>query len=536
MKPKVAGADAPPRGWAVLTRWWRRWRDSARQVRGLQQERAALQAALQRRRRHDEVRRAELQELRALLRRQRGEAAPAVPAPPRGDTAQPSAWPLPATPRSGTMEQIARIEAHMAQHWAGPAVAPNDAVPTPAPAVPEARQGGPGAAAAPRLAIDIVHPDPRGAMAMQAWLGHPALTELAVAFANGRFEVVQRGLHAMQQRSDDALLACVAGRLKLDLLWALSDREGYEAWAAQWAQRCGQPVLPWPVQVAATAATPGPRRVWRCPAHLGVAELQMWTTQGEPDGLDWCALETIDAEAAAALLERWQRWADEARVLTMAGTGVLLRRLKEATPSGRADVEPLWWRLRLAALRLLDRRASYDLVALDAYATAGLVLPSWQPPRALVVEVQALPEPALAAAPAAVEPVPVEAADEHDFPAVATALADWAPSQPAAAAPAAPASVTLDGVLCGDVGPVLARLDDALLRHEAAAGDTVPLLHIDAQGLRRLDFAAAGALLQWLLAARARGVRTEWHGVAPLVGLLLHTVGIDQVAEVRLRQ
>ncbi|MFN3958059.1 MAG: hypothetical protein ACK4Q6_11180, partial [Tepidimonas ignava] len=67
MEPKVAGADAPPRGWAVLTRWWRRWRDSARQVRGLQQERAALQAALQRRRRHDEVRRAELQELRALL-------------------------------------------------------------------------------------------------------------------------------------------------------------------------------------------------------------------------------------------------------------------------------------------------------------------------------------------------------------------------------------------------------------------------------------------------------------------------------------
>ncbi|TSE23118.1 STAS domain-containing protein [Tepidimonas aquatica] len=535
MEPKVAGADAPPRGWAALVRWWRRWRDSTRQVRGLQEERAALQAALQRRRHHDEVRRAELQELRALLRQQRGEAAPAPPRPPRGDTEQASAWPLPATPRSGTMEQIARIEAHMAQQWGGvPTAPPHEA----APATAE-RAAGPaeaGAARVPRLAIDIVHPDPRGAVAMQAWLGHPALTELAVAFANGRFEVVQRGLQTMLQRSDDALLACVAGRLKLDLLWALCDREGYDAWAAQWAQRCGQPVLPWPVQVPATPATPGPQRVWRCPARLRADDVQAWATHAEPDGLDWRALETIDAAAAAVLLPCWQRWADEPRVLTMAGTGVLLRRLKEATPSGRADVEPMWWRLRLAALRLLDRRASYELVALDAYATAGLVLPPWQAPRALVVEVQALPEPAAVAPVAVAEPVPVpvEAADEHDFPAMATALADWVPSQPASIP--TPTTVALEGVLCGDIGPVLARLDDALLRHEAAAGDTVPLLHIDAQGLRRLDFAAVGALLQWLLAARARGVRTEWHGVAPLVGLLLHTVGIDQVAEVRLRQ
>lgn len=486
-------------------------------MRGLREERAALHSALQRKRHYDEVRHAELDELRALLLRQRGE----LPAEPlAGGFGAPaevaSAWPTPPPPRTRTIEQIARIEAQMARQWQEAGVPAAPAVDAPQ----AARSGA-------QLSIDVAQPEVRAATAVEAWLGHPALTEAAVAFANGRLEAARQALAALQEQTEDAALACVAGRLLLDLLWAQGDMAGFENGAEQWAERWGQAPPVWPVQgEPATDAMPPPlvRHPWSCPHDLTAAALQGWAQQ-PPDALDWRGLQTLHDEAAAAgLLQALEQWADEPRVLCMAGAQRLQRLLKAATPSGRADVPLLWWRLRLALLRLLDRRAAYELAALDALASVGLPPSPWRAPRARVVEVESLP-------PAVEEDLPAEQADEQEFPALATAVADWAASQP----PADTVGVAIEGVVAGDAGPVLARLDAALLRREGAA-ETAPLLVIDAQGLQRLDFAAAGALLQWLLAARARGVRVQWHGVAPLIGLLLHAVGIDEVAQVRLRQ
>lgn len=110
-------------GW--WSRIWRRLRagaspDSA--VRGLDEERRALKAAILRKRHNDRVRHEELNELRAWIHAQRAAAGPAD-APPvmppslsgaagvRGGGAPPESDP------SRTIEQIARIEAQMAQHW-----------------------------------------------------------------------------------------------------------------------------------------------------------------------------------------------------------------------------------------------------------------------------------------------------------------------------------------------------------------------------------------------------------------------------------
>ncbi|MCS6811900.1 MAG: STAS domain-containing protein [Tepidimonas sp.] len=518
--PRGSAEGAPRRWWSGWRRWWPGAADAADdQVRGLREERAALQAALQRRRRHDQVRQAELDELRALLLQQRGETVPpraeAAPTEPADGA---SAWPTPAAPRTRTIEQIERIEAQMAQHWPAPSEE-SQAAATPVPAQ--------------RLAIDLVHPPLRANAGVEAWLGHPALTEVAVAFANGRLQAVRQRLTALQSQSEDTALACVAGRLLLDLLWAMGDLAGFEACAAEWAERFGQAPPVWPVQQPrAGVPAPSPRRPWVAPARLQAAALEGWDGPSAPDALDWRPLQAIEASAVVLLAQTLQRWLEEPRVLCMAGVQQLLRVLKAATPSGQPQVGVDPWRLRLEVLRLLDRRGAYELVALDALASVGLPPQPWQPPRARVVDVQELPT-------ATPEPAPPAGgtvlADEHEFPAVSTLAADWAP-EPAEPDAARPACVIVDGVLTGDIGAVLARLDAALLQHEPGADEAAPLLVIDAQGLQRLDFAAAGALLQWLLDARARGVRVQWRGVAPLIGLLLHAVGIDEVAQVRLRQ
>jgi anti-anti-sigma regulatory factor len=61
-------------------------------------------------------------------------------------------------------------------------------------------------------------------------------------------------------------------------------------------------------------------------------------------------------------------------------------------------------------------------------------------------------------------------------------------------------------------------------------------LVVDTRELQRIDFAAAGALLQWVLSVRGRGGHVEFDGVSPLIAVLFHVVGIDEVATVRLRQ
>ena len=203
----------------------------------------------------------------------------------------------------------------------------------------------------------------------------------------------------------------------------------------------------------------------------------------------------------------------------------------------------------------MGRRDEFDLVALDYCVTYGELPPTWHDPVAHVEPAEVLPEPPPAASPTEVppEPAPAEStlawpgvvssvtAGESEFPAVPTQMAGWSiQTQGGEAGPA----VHLEGVLQGDMAQALQALDAAVegvaprasSPGEGAVSPPSRVLVIDARRLQRVDFAAAGALLQWLLAARGRGVRVELDGVNHLLAALFHVVGIDEVATVRLRQ
>lgn len=234
-----------------------------------------------------------------------------------------------------------------------------EAQPTLAGATPSA-----GADANPRPpAIELVEPPQEAGTELDDWLGHPALTEAAVAWANGQAQAAHQLLSAMEADAQPPALACAAGRLRLDLLQGLGDADGYAQAAAAWAQRFGRP-------------------------------------------------------------------------------------------------EPMVW------------------------------------------------------------------ASDSLFP----------PAPMADPNRATAARVTLPQVLVTPLDATLAQLDAACAAWRPDARDQPPLLVIEAGALRRLDFAAAGVLLQWHLAARARGWHVRWDHVPPLVGVLLHAIGIDDVAQVRLRQ
>lgn len=548
------------------------WSELEARTAGVDEERAALKAALQRRRRNDRVRHRELNDLRELMTRLR-ESTPQT-------STQGGSSILTVPPSSGnsdksrTIEQIARIEEQMSSNWQPRPPSPGAEGASTGLTIPARLDGGASVAAHLRtgrhssttfpMTIDLVTEDPHGGAAeWDAALSHPLIAEAAVRFANGQAGDAQKALRGLMAQEGMSAAGRAATVVMLDVLHATGDLEGFEELAAEYAERFGVPVPLWPVRqgagggsepAAASARAAGDAgvAVWTCPMLLdegAVQALDRLTVRGRgPTWLDWTHLVSADAASAQALLTLTQRWLDEPLEFRMRGAAVLRRRLKASTPSGRDENDRVWWQLRLALLRLMRRRDEFDLAALDFCVTYGVLPPDWQEPACRFQVAEDLPDPpsahaevesrALAEEP--IQPLSTQLAglDVHEWPAMVTTMADMdgaaAEADPAVwtnTLPGRVARAALEGRLAGDVAPALAALDQRLAAHPAGEP-----LRIDCSALQSVDFAAAGSLLQWFMAASGRGVKVELDGVSTLIGAFFHVVGIDEAVTVRLRQ
>lgn len=567
----MAKADPPSGFLSKVARFVRHptvdWAELEAPTAGVDEERAALKAALQRKRRNDRVRHHELNALRELMNRQRAEAQ-------TGDESDGASSVSPSvgasSDKSRTIEQIARIEEQMSAHWqqrqgagtvAGATIPARLESGVTVPAHLRARQA---ASTTFPMTIDMVTEDPNlNAPDWDAALSHAAIAEAAVRFANGQAAEAQKALRALMAQEGLSHTARAAAVVLLDILHAAGDLEGFEELAAEYAERFGVPVPAWPQPGAALSREPaeqaadatgkgapaGGVQPWTCPMLLdagAVEALQHLTAS--PAGtkwLDWTHLVSADEPAARALLVLVEGWLERPVEFHMRGGAVLRRRLKASTPSGRDENDKVWWLLRLALLRLMRRRDEFDLAALDYCVTYGVLPPEWSEPvcRFQVAESVpvVLPEwDAGSAGPAGepIQPLSTQLAglDVHEWPAMATAMPGETlfpalPSTQSLWPVTQPGGVALHGVLAGDVTQALAALDAGLASHPIDQP-----FRIDCRALLRVDFAAAGSLLQWFMATGGRGLKVELSGVSPLIGAFFHVVGIDEAVTVRLRQ
>ncbi len=566
----MAKADPPGGFLSKVARFVRHptvdWTELEAPTAGVDEERAALKAALQRKRRNDRVRHHELNALRELMNRQRAEAQ-AGNESNGASSVSPSVGA--SSDKSRTIEQIARIEEQMSAHWQqrqGMGVAAGATIPArlesgvTVPAHLRARQGG---STTFPMTIDMVTEDPNlNAPDWDAALSHSAIAEAAVRFANGQAVEAQKALRALMAQEGLSHTARAAAVVLLDIFHAGGDLEGFEELAAEYAERFAVPVPAWPQPGAVLAgeATPAPVRSgsdaptggvqpWTCPMLLdagAVEALQGLTARSTgTKWLDWTHLVSADEPAARALLAWVEVWLDRPVEFHMRGAAVLRRRLKASTPSGRDENDRVWWLLRLALLRLMRRRDEFDLAALDYCVTYGVLPPEWSEPvcRFQVAESVpvVLPEwDAGSAGPAGepIQPLSTQLAglDVHEWPAMATTIPGETqfpalPSTQSLWPVTQSGGVALHGVLAGDVTPSLAALDAGLVSHSIDQP-----FRIDCRALLRVDFAAAGSLLQWFMATGGRGLKVELFGVSPLIGAFFHVVGIDEAVTVRLRQ
>ncbi len=395
-----------------------------------------------------------------------------------------------------------------------PPVVPPAPVPQPAPAAlaPTAAGAPPTAAAAAQEApLPFVH--------------DPELEEAAIRFVNADYDGAEAALKELLGQQQAGASEELWHTL-FDLYRAIGRQEPFDALAIDYAARFGRSAPLWfslPQQLGlqvfdagAAAAPAAPQRefTWNAPPALttqSLAALQAALARAaQPWTLTWGRLASIDSAAVPGLAACFEQWAGQEVELRFAGMPALMGLLQAQTPSGERSRDPQWWRLRMAALRLMGAADEFELVALDYCVTYEVSPPSWEPPRCSFSSDSG--EPALPSAP------------ESDFGSIQSGFAisqiGGVEEEPLPA---------LVGHIEGDASEALAQLEGMAPR------PGLPLV-IACEQLIRTDFAAGGGVLNWAAAQQAKGRELRFVRLHRLMAVFFNVIGINEHALVVPRQ
>lgn len=542
------------------------------------ESRLALKEMIERKRRNDFVRNREFDMLRKLRRRERAGEVGAQP------SFYPSSLPANTGERARTLKKIDEIEQQMSNAWFhqkeaqapavpdGPVASPvapsiatgSDRGVEPAPVLtPVSAAVPPPPAFAPTIPMRAVPlepeaPPPREAprpsapasapvpmhepakvatvygdvaeinveVVLEAKLA-PELEEAAIRFANGDTDGAEAALLDLLgeqgARHDDV----DTWLMLFDLYRASGQQDKFDDAAVGFAARFGRSAPQWATlteravvsmpAALSTAAAPvmSGRFHWASPSVIGVQSVAALTAtlarNAPPWRIDWHHLKSIDPAALPAFLELLRRWGDTQARFRFLGADRLLEVLAAASPTDDRSVDPRWWEARLALLRVMGEMDDFELVALNYCVTYEVSPPAWEAPQNTYAPISD---------------------DGHTVPPSSfgpDALAAAGRGAAEAAAPK-PDEVgvlrwNLDGELLGSAEALTNTLD----------GATARVYELNCRKLLRVDFGAAGDLLNWTLAQKSQGHAVTFKQVNRLIAAFFGVIGINESARIMLR-
>lgn len=519
--------------------------------------REALQEVVERKRRNDEIRRQEFAQLRQLRQRNvmAGQGAKAA-------LTQDAVF-LPSligqdTRSVQTLQKIDEIEAQMSSQWwrhgSEAPKAESKALPAQlseqslsrlpvlgeecvvhslqtldASAVPPLATSGQSVATganAQKPEVVMSEPVKVAAPMPKVFQPHPDLEEAAILFAHGdlqgaRTRLLEQLVQSLSTAPVDEDKVSVLWHAVLDLCRATGDEETFEPLAIDYADHFGRSAPLWfsiPARVGIAALAGGATKKqekrqfqWSSPSMLTVGSVTALRAAFEdapqPWSMSWVRLASIDEAALAPLAKLLDAWASSAVQLVLSDAGKLLNLLEKNTLVGDAKHSEHWWVLRMALLRLIDRMDEYEQVALDYCITYEVSPPSWVDPLCQCV-VQEDGE---------VDATVLQESLLHsrNDAGVAVSPVDALPSL----------GKGLAGVIEGDAQPWL----DAVAA-KAKPGQT---LEVACENLIRLDFVAAGGVLNWAADMQAQGYVLRFTQLHQLVAVFFHVIGINEHASVQ---
>ena len=358
----------------------------------------------------------------------------------------------------------------------------------------------------------------------------PDVEEAAIRFANGDDAGAERGLMDVLGEGGAKVNEIDDWLALFDLYRATGQLAPFESRAVDFVNRFNRSAPQWydmPELVSSltgktfTPSASNNRAVWVSENELdahAVGTLQNVLLRAkQPWVLDWTPMESMDLKAARALLGIFTLWGDQDVELRFLGSAVFRDLLKSFTPSGRRDVEQLWWELRMAVLRVMNRPDEFELTALDFCVTYEVSPPGWEKPRCHVTSIAA------------------ERSDEMGQSVLGEAVLESVPSvYPGESVLEGHTSefnqlglVELSGEIRGDPQATLDVLERRLMGAD--------VLIISCRNLIRVDFSAAGTLLNWVSQHHAERRLVQFVDAHRLVSAFFHVIGITEYAKVVVR-
>lgn len=247
-------------------------------------------------------------------------------------------------------------------------------------------------------------------------------------------------------------------------------------------------------------------------ASLAALQMVLKSKQA-PWLLDWGGLVTIEPGAVSELGPLFAHWCVTPVTLSFRGADGLQRALKSLTILGDTTFAPAAWQMHMDALRVMGLHDDFETVALDFCVTFEVSPPSWQKSLCICK---------LEGADAPREPGGKQQAMEGREP--------WKDS-------IVHSSILEEDSVIGVAmvalsGEILSDAAEALTQLEAAMGEGASQMVISCENLIRVDFSAAGSILNWVAGQRASGCLVQFRNVNRIVAAFFHVIGITEFARV----
>jgi ABC-type transporter Mla MlaB component len=366
------------------------------------------------------------------------------------------------------------------------------------------------------------------------------LQEAAILFAEGDSGSAEQILLGMLQSQSVAPVAADLLAFALfDLYRATGQQDGFDVVAMDYAERfarspgewfslpdmvahaaehaeskAAQPPEPEPEidpeqETEEKAAEKDTSMYWMCSALLDATAVtalrSRFKTPKEPWFVDWEQLREIDPSTAKEMADLLTYWCKLPSELHFSNIDTLLKALERRTPADDNQTDPIWWLTRLDALCIAGRHDDFESLALDYCVVYEVSPPSWFEVACTFVSEDA------ASALATTQDDPESVQAPLDGPDNTRHYAKCA----------------LSGELSGDTTQAM-----ALLQAASAANRHVI---VNCALLIRVDFVAAGDILNWALACEALEGDVQFIQVPRLVAVLFQMLEINLHAHVSVR-
>ena len=366
-------------------------------------------------------------------------------------------------------------------------------------------------------------------------IAHDAeLEEASISFANSDDAGAEAALIEMLAPGGSRNAQSEVWMALFDLYRATDQQEKFENAAIRFVQKFDRSAPQWfsmPAIVrqlvgpVAQASVGGQTADWICSSTMGiqtVAALKVALAKAPmPWRLNWNNLKSIEANAVEPLCKVFAGWSAQPVQLRFMGDTHFHQVLQNATPSGDRATPQEWWQLRMAALRVTHKPDEFELAALDFCVTYEVSPPAWEVARC---EYKSMDNQGMAVAGNTI----IGDAYRDSIPSSLSAFDGDTHIDALSSHMSSLMSVELSGHIEGDAIAMLEQLEAKLLGAD--------IMMISCAKLIRVDFSAAGSLLNWVSAREAENRAVQFSEVNRLVAAFFNVIGITEHAKVTTRR